>query len=105
MLVMGGTPGTVLRKAQDHRNERPGRLQHLRKTRLDFRPGQREPPRQLLPARIRRTGDDEPEELDRRQRIHREQHDHPFRKPAGGELLDWQKEYNSAVNKIRWMIE
>ena len=29
----------------------------------------------------------------------------PFRKPAGGELLDWQKEYNSEVNKIRWMIE
>jgi hypothetical protein len=25
----------------------------------------------------------------------------PFRKPAGGELLDWQKEYNSEVNKIR----
>jgi hypothetical protein len=23
----------------------------------------------------------------------------------GGELLDWQKEYNSEVNKIRWMIE
>ena len=23
----------------------------------------------------------------------------PFRKPAGGELLDWQKEYNSEVNK------
>ena len=29
----------------------------------------------------------------------------PFRKPAGGELLDWQKEFNSEVNKIRWMIE
>ena len=29
----------------------------------------------------------------------------PFRKPAGGELIDWQKEYNSEVNKIRWMIE
>jgi hypothetical protein len=29
----------------------------------------------------------------------------PFRKPAGGKLLDWQKEYNSEVNKIRWMIE
>ena len=29
----------------------------------------------------------------------------PFRKLADGELLDWQKEYNSAVNKIRWMIE
>lgn len=29
----------------------------------------------------------------------------PFRKPAGGELLGWQKEYNTRVNKIRWMIE
>jgi DDE superfamily endonuclease len=29
----------------------------------------------------------------------------PFRKPAGGELLTWQNEYNSEVNKIRWMIE
>src|SRR2546430_16217780 len=29
----------------------------------------------------------------------------PFRKPAGGELLDWQKEYHSAVNRIRWMVE
>jgi len=29
----------------------------------------------------------------------------PFRKPAGGELLDWQKEYNTQVNKIRWKIE
>jgi len=28
----------------------------------------------------------------------------PYRKPAGGELLDWQKEYNTQVNKIRWMI-
>ena len=29
----------------------------------------------------------------------------PFKKPAGGELLDWQKEFNAQVNKIRWMIE
>jgi hypothetical protein len=29
----------------------------------------------------------------------------PFRKPAGGELPDWQKEYNAQVNKIRCMIE
>ena len=29
----------------------------------------------------------------------------PYRKPAGGELLDWQKEYNTQVNRIRWMIE
>ena len=24
---------------------------------------------------------------------------------TGGELLEWQKEYNTQVNKIRWMIE
>jgi DDE superfamily endonuclease/Helix-turn-helix of DDE superfamily endonuclease len=29
----------------------------------------------------------------------------PFKKPAGGELLDWQKEFNTGVNKIRWVIE
>jgi len=29
----------------------------------------------------------------------------PFKKPASGELLDWQKEFNTRVNKIRWMIE
>jgi hypothetical protein len=29
----------------------------------------------------------------------------PFRKPAGGELLGWQKEFNTQVNKIRWVIE
>jgi hypothetical protein len=29
----------------------------------------------------------------------------PFKKPVGGELLDWQKEFNVEVNKIRWVIE
>jgi DDE superfamily endonuclease len=29
----------------------------------------------------------------------------PFKKPPGGELLGWQKEFNSHVNKIRWVIE
>ena len=29
----------------------------------------------------------------------------PLRKPEGRELLDWQKELNAEVNKIRWMIE
>ena len=29
----------------------------------------------------------------------------PFRKPPGGRLLDWQKEFNTQVNKIRWRIE
>jgi hypothetical protein len=25
----------------------------------------------------------------------------PFKKPAGGKLLDWQMEFNTEVNKIR----
>ena len=29
----------------------------------------------------------------------------PFRKPAGDELLEWQKEFNTQVNKIRYIIE
>lgn len=29
----------------------------------------------------------------------------PFKKPAGGELLEWQKEFNTQVNKIRWIVE
>lgn len=29
----------------------------------------------------------------------------PFRKPAGGELLEWQKEFNTTINKIRYVIE
>ena len=29
----------------------------------------------------------------------------PFRKPAGGKLLKWQKEFNTAINKIRYVIE
>ena len=29
----------------------------------------------------------------------------PYRKPAGRELLDWQKEFNTAVNQIRYVIE
>ena len=29
----------------------------------------------------------------------------PFKKPAGGELLDWQRDFNTQVNKIRYVIE
>lgn len=29
----------------------------------------------------------------------------PFRKPANCKFLDWQKEFNTGVNKIRWVIE
>jgi hypothetical protein len=29
----------------------------------------------------------------------------PYRKPPGGELAAWQKEFNTAVNKIRYVVE
>lgn len=29
----------------------------------------------------------------------------PFKKPPGGELLEWQKEYNTQLYKICWVIE
>ena len=29
----------------------------------------------------------------------------PFRKPEGSELLDWQKEFNKQVDKIRYVVE
>jgi hypothetical protein len=29
----------------------------------------------------------------------------PFKRPAGGMLLDWQKEFNTQVNKLRYVIE
>jgi hypothetical protein len=29
----------------------------------------------------------------------------PFKKPEGGELLDWQKEFNKRVNKIRHVVK
>ena len=29
----------------------------------------------------------------------------PVKKPAGAELLDWQKEFNAEVDSIRWVIE
>ena len=29
----------------------------------------------------------------------------PIKKPTHRDLLDWEKEFNKQVNKIRWMIE
>lgn len=29
----------------------------------------------------------------------------PFKKPQDRDLLDWEKDFNTQVNKIRWMIE
>jgi len=29
----------------------------------------------------------------------------PIKKPAHRDLLDWEKEFNTQINKIRWVIE
>ncbi|MHB1740704.1 MAG: transposase family protein [Actinomycetes bacterium] len=29
----------------------------------------------------------------------------PYRKPAGNQLLPWQKEFNSSINELRYVIE
>jgi hypothetical protein len=29
----------------------------------------------------------------------------PIRKPVGRELLDWEKEFNTQVNKLRYVVE
>jgi len=29
----------------------------------------------------------------------------PYRKPPGGELLDWQKDFNTTINKLRYVVE
>jgi len=29
----------------------------------------------------------------------------PYKKPVGGELLEWQKDHNTEIHKIRWIIE
>ena len=29
----------------------------------------------------------------------------PYKKPQGGKLAEWQKTYNTEINKIRWVIE
>lgn len=29
----------------------------------------------------------------------------PIRKPPGGDLLDWQREFNTTINKLRYVIE
>src|SRR5208283_932169 len=105
MLVMGWTPGTVLREAQDHRNECPGRLHHLRKACLDLRRGQREPHGKHWPEESGVLLTMNPKNWIGDKGYIGNNMITPFRKPAGGELLDWQKEYNSEVNKIRWMIE
>ena len=104
MLVMGRTPGTVLRKAQDHRHERPGRLHHLRKARLDFRPVYGSRHDNYCREESGALATTNPKNWIGDKGYIGNNMITPFRKPAGAST-DWQKEYNSEVNKIRWMIE
>jgi hypothetical protein len=58
-----------------------------------------------VPERIRGARRIPARQLDRRQGIHRKRYDHPIRKPADRDLLDWEKEFSTAVNRIRYVIE
>ena len=107
MLVMARAQGTVLRKAQDHRNERPGRWYWTPhgKAPLHFYwfNGSRHDNYCREESGVLLTMN--PKNWIGDKGYIGNNMITPFRKPAGGELLDWQKEYNSEVNKIRWMIE
>ena len=104
LLVMGRMQGTLLREAQDNRNERPGRLHDLRQARLDSDPvdGSRHDRHCLGESDVLRTLD--PKNWIGDKGYIGNDMITPFRKPEGRELLDWQKEFNTEVNKIRWMM-
>jgi hypothetical protein len=108
----GGPPGKgpnrVPRRVAylaDDRHEDPGRLRPQRPAGVDLRPGRRLPPRHRSPGSVRRDRHTRPQQLDRRQRICRQRHDHPIRRPAHRGLLNWENEFNTGVNKIRYQIE
>src|SRR5258708_25169186 len=105
VLVMEGVPEALLRQAQDHRREPPARVFDLRPPFMDLGSGQREPSRQLLPRRFGVLETMDPGNWMGDKGYVGNDMITPFKKPQGGELLDWQKEFNTGVNKIRWMIE
>src|SRR5215469_1293911 len=101
VLVVAGAPGTVLREASDDRNERTGRLHHYRMPAWisDPIPGSRHDNHclgesgVLLSAGPRNWLGDKGY-IGNNMRM-------PFRKPDGGELLDWQKEFNKHQRALR----
>ena len=99
--VLGQTQGTVLRKAQDHRNECPGHLHDLRQLvciSLDPVNGSRHDNYCQEESGILLTMN--PKNWIGDKGYIGNDMITPFRKPAGGELHGWQKEYNAEVNKI-----
>jgi hypothetical protein len=102
---MGRASGTVLRKAQDHRNERPGRLHdHGRLAWIsDPIPGSRHDNYCLGESGVLVVP--EPQNWLGDMGYIGNNMLTPFRKPAGESLLDWQKEFNKQINKIRYVIE
>jgi hypothetical protein len=102
---MGLTSRALLRQAQDHRHECPGRLHPLGKARLDLRPGKRKPPRLCCITASGATDTFEPGSWIGDKGYIGKDMLTPIRKPAFRKLLDWEKEFNNQVNKIRYMIE
>ena len=105
MLVMGVEPGTVLRKAQDHRHERAGRLHSRRRSRWISDPiaGSRHDTHCLNESGALLTlhpgnwlGD---------KGYVGNNMITPIKKPIYRDLLEWEKEFNTQINKIRYVIE
>ena len=99
MLVIGRPQGTLLREAQDHRNEPPGSCTIYGKLAWISDPVNgsrhdnycREESGVLLTVNPKNWIGDKGYIGNNMIT--------PFRKPAGGELLDWQKEYNSRLTR------
>src|SRR5947209_18351860 len=100
-----GPPRVVLRQAQDDRHERPSRGHPRRTAGVDLRPHRWQPARQPLPDRGSRAHRYGRRKMAGRQWLCRQQHDHANQEATLCDLLDWEKEFNTQINKIRWIIE
>ena len=96
---MVGAQGTALGKAQDHRNERTGRLHDYGKLAWISDPvsGSRHDDYCQEESGVLLTMN--PKNWIGDKGYIGNNMITPYRKPAGGELLDWQKEYNGQVNR------
>ena len=73
--------------------------------RMDLRRDRRKPARHVLPQRIRGPRDIRPRSWIGDKGYVGNDMITPIRKPAYRNLLDWEKEFNTQVNKIRYVIE
>jgi hypothetical protein len=102
---MGRAPGTLLGQAQDNRNEYAGRLHAIRNLAWisDEVPGSRHDS-WCLGESGALDGFSPGTWIGDKAYIGKDMIT-PARKPAHRSLLDWEKEFSTAVNRIRYVIE